>query len=593
MASLRPTLALALTLAIVPLAAAQATDPPVAASVAPSRLLAGLRDYSDDTVTAIFRVAGCPALLDELAAHPERIDRPDAVATPLQPSVREALRALAATPPLLQLLVEQRRDTAALGRLATDAPEGTLLRLEELRRLYARAERDAAAEWERLLRNDPIALGQYRALLTRLCREQRASSPNFAVVQVMDRRYYYACPPADFVMGFAAQNAPPQLARLIERFVQRFGADALDARVLKRSVAAAPDSGVASPDAPPLVIEIPIDARREMFKDVALPDVQAVGLIPVVMQPPADQPPGARLAVAIMEQERLWTEPPVAVARAPQQPAAAGPDQGAAPAARDTAAADAAQNGATAPADNHVTLTGDFVDSWGWNGGGGGWWVGGYPFAVAWGGWPCYGWNSCVTPCWNPCWNPCNGPLYQRGWNGSGGWGSAGAWGTAGTWPSSPCGPVGINGWQGGVAATSTLTPGGWPWPGTPCFDPLPPGQQVWSYGNGGLGAGRGYCDNTGISGQRYYPSAVQQLNAPVRVPGVAGAAYGGISARPTPGMYGAPQQVHSPRTGVTPMPAARSVAPISGVRRAPAPAVRPAPAPAPISAPRGGGGRR
>lgn len=59
------------------------------------------------------------------------------------------------------------------------------------------------------------------------------------------------------------------------------------------------------------------EQRRAMWRLPGADQAAALGLVPIIMQPPADQPPDARLAYAVAENARLW---------ASQAPAEEAPD---------------------------------------------------------------------------------------------------------------------------------------------------------------------------------------------------------------------------------------------------------------------------
>jgi hypothetical protein len=271
----------------------------------PSRALAGVRAYDDATIAALAQLTAEPELLAELRADPRRLAAPQAAAQAADPAHRKLLEQLSRAPEVVLIALEHPEAHAALGRALLETPEGAALRLAELRAAFDRAARDAAGDWQRALENDPVALGEYRELLTRFCHEQRMAWPDFPCVQVLDRSYYYACPPDEAILEYGMQRGlPPALQRVLTRFWKLHSPQAADARILRRAAAALSDS------AGECLAAAAGETRRGMFSDTSTPSPVSVGLVPVMLQPLADRPERAREAFALAEHDRLWEAEP-------------------------------------------------------------------------------------------------------------------------------------------------------------------------------------------------------------------------------------------------------------------------------------------
>jgi hypothetical protein len=252
-------------------------------------------------IWALARLATSPDLLAGLKADPHRLLSPGTTAQPADPLQQALLEQLSRRPEAVFIALEHPEAHAALGRALLETPEGAAQRLAELREAFERAARQAAMDWQRALENDPVALGEYRDLVTRFCHEQRMSWPDFPCIQVLDRRYYYACPPNEAILEYGMQRGlPPALRRVLTRFWKLHSPQAADARILRRATAPRGEP----PEEGPAVVGV--EAGRGMFSDVSTPDPAAVGLVPVMLQPLADRPEAAREAFALAEHARLW-----------------------------------------------------------------------------------------------------------------------------------------------------------------------------------------------------------------------------------------------------------------------------------------------
>jgi hypothetical protein len=293
--------------------------------VTPSRVLAGLRGYADPVVEALARLAEHPDILQSAAEAIEAGREPALDATDIDPQVRDALGILTRSPGALLLAASCPDELHLLHSLWSVAPEGVALRLEQLRRAYEQAARTAAHDWQRALENDPVALGGYRDLLTRYCEAAREANPAFACVRVTDRRYYYACPPDEALVLYANEaGLPTSLYLALARWWEEHAPQHVDATVERTRVLTP-----AALDAGDFVYDWPAAERAPLWQPVeAGVGDRALGLVPVILQPPADQPPAARLAWAVTENARLWSPAMPAVAvQIPEAESRPAPDE--------------------------------------------------------------------------------------------------------------------------------------------------------------------------------------------------------------------------------------------------------------------------
>lgn len=279
--------------------------------ISPSRLLAGLRGYSDEVVDALVRLAQHPQVLERVAQAIDADQQGELSMPDASPELRQAIETLRHAPELVMLAVTSPEQLERLRALWSVAPDGAAQRLRQLRAGYEQAAREAAWAWQRAVEADPVALGEYRHLLTGFCEAQREAVPDFACAGITDRRYYYACPPDEAVILYASEtDLPPSLSRVLSRWRSAHGPDIVDAR-LERTRSMAPPAV----DAQRSVYDWPTERRAAMWESAEDVDGRpALGLVPVILQPPADQPAAARLAWAVVEHARLWLPPMPAVA---------------------------------------------------------------------------------------------------------------------------------------------------------------------------------------------------------------------------------------------------------------------------------------
>jgi hypothetical protein len=270
------------------------------------RVLAGLRGYSDVAVEALVRLAGYPEALKRATEAVEAGRKPGVDQLDVAPEAREALETLSCAPETLLIAAAFPEELQMLRSLWLVSPESVTRQLDQVRRAYAHADREAAHTWQRALENDPVALGAYRDLLTDFCKEARDVAPDFACARVSDRRYYYACRPDEALIDYANRHSiPPSLSRALARWWSQCAPQRVDGEV-EWTLA------LAAIDAPPAdsVYDWPAAERVSMWQSTEQGDAAGtLGLVPVILQPPTDQPAPARLAWAATEHARLWGPP--------------------------------------------------------------------------------------------------------------------------------------------------------------------------------------------------------------------------------------------------------------------------------------------
>jgi hypothetical protein len=331
--------------ALGPYAAAQSAPsggaPSGSRELSEARLLAGLREYPGVVRRALLRVAAEPQLVEQLANDPTWADDPDSIQPQPSPELRDAIGVLARYPAAVAILADH---PELMPRLARENPARLDDAAEQFRAGYAAARLDAASAWERMLDENPAALNEYRELLTRYCEEAQKRQPDFPFVVVTETRYYRACPPSGEVMAFSQNSQPSStLGGVLDRWWRENSPRVVDERVLRYTRSNATlqtfDAALAA---------APLEQRAAMWR--AGPDrPDGAGLVPVVLQPLADQPQEARDAYAVAEQARLWGPPTRAIAQSEPQAPALPP---AAPAPQEPVVAD----GGVAPGDGKVTV---------------------------------------------------------------------------------------------------------------------------------------------------------------------------------------------------------------------------------------------
>ncbi len=278
-------------------AAAHAQAGPGAAP-APLRVLAGVREYPEPVIEALVTLANQPRWA-EAAAESVRATGEIGVADPaMSQSARSALDALRPLPDAVVLAVERPRELAALRELRVRDWRRAAEITQQLRDAYRGARDAAAGEWRRRL-SGAAAHAAYGELLHRYCEHQRARNPNFACIEVLDPAYYEVLIPDSAIVNFAAgAEMPSGLRALLADWDREFGAAMIDDLILtgRRPQAF---GQVRSPSP-----QRDLKAGQPQWR---LSGGTAGGrLAPVILQPGTDQPAEARLALALLEHERLW-----------------------------------------------------------------------------------------------------------------------------------------------------------------------------------------------------------------------------------------------------------------------------------------------
>jgi hypothetical protein len=319
---------LAAVIAAVPAMAQVSTELPATSSVvessaiSPAQLAAGVRGYPARVLRSLLLLAEDPLLLRQLSDEPGLLERPEEISPPVTAQMCAAIRELSVMPAIVAVSAAHPAELQALRELYAQAPQEMEERIVQLWVAYERAELEAAAAWQKALERDPAALDEYREVVTRFCQAQREAYEDFPCVQVLEREYYYACPPHEAIILYALEHAESSAAmRVIEQWWEKYAPYELDARILSGN--REPVDFEIGPD---IVAALMPEQRAAMWKTVQGDYDDSVGLVPVIMQPPADQPLEAHYARAVAEQARLWTaEPPLA---APEEPVVEGEAEG-------------------------------------------------------------------------------------------------------------------------------------------------------------------------------------------------------------------------------------------------------------------------
>lgn len=279
------------------------------------RLLAGVRDYPAGVLRALMDLASDPLVLEQIAQTPTILEKPDSAEPPIPETLRPAILALRSVPEAAAIAAANPSAVIALRRMYREDAENVAHRLAEMRDGYARAEIASAALWQQVIESDPVALGEYRDLVSQFTREILSKAPNFAVTQVLDRRYYAACPPDAQLLSLLSQRAETQaLRRALTGWAQRVGPEKRDTVATR---------GGKLPGANDPLAARPPSARAAMWRAIDSGETPPAGadLIPMMLQPAGDLDDTARLARATVEHARLWSE----ISGARREPAAPAP----------------------------------------------------------------------------------------------------------------------------------------------------------------------------------------------------------------------------------------------------------------------------
>jgi hypothetical protein len=278
-----------------------------------SRLVAGVREYPARVLRSLLQLADDPLVLRQLADEPDLLERPEAISPPVPAEMHAAIRELSVMPAIVAVAADHPTELQALRELYAEAPDETEEYILQLRMAYDDSALGAVVAWQELLERDPAALKEYAELVTRFCKKQREAYEGFPCVQVSDRKYYYACPPSEAIIFYALDHAESSVAmQAIEQWWETYAPSELDARILGGN--ANPVDFELRPDT---VAVMPPEQRAAMWQVGEGARADLADLVPVIMQPPADQPPEALYARAVAEHARLWT--PEMPAEAPEE----------------------------------------------------------------------------------------------------------------------------------------------------------------------------------------------------------------------------------------------------------------------------------
>ncbi len=288
--------------------------------LSPARALAGVANYPDAIRDALLTLAGDAKLFEQIARTPSLLDAPEQIAPQPPAEMRTALDALRDAPEAVVIAASDAAATQALRAQWLADRAAFAARVDRLREGYARSERQARFAWQDALERDPVALAGYRDLLSQFVRQRAGDQPDYPRVAVLARPYYYACLPDGDVLELA--RSQPEFAAVLpvlERWYESFGPQRSDQRAL---------AGAAGREAQPadrttLLAERPAEERRSMWSESVSADDVPLGFVPVILQPPGDQPAEARLARAIHEHARIWGLAPDVPAAPPAPPAVA------------------------------------------------------------------------------------------------------------------------------------------------------------------------------------------------------------------------------------------------------------------------------
>jgi len=277
-------------------------------AISPMRLAAGVREYPARVLRALLQLADDPLVLRQLADEPELLEGPESISPPVRAEKLAAIRELKAMPAIVAVAADHPEELRALRELYTEVPAETEESILRLRVAYDNAGLGAAVAWQEALEADPVALRDYCELVALFCKARREVYEGFPCVQVLKREYYGACPPNEAIIFYAMENGTSATAmRVIESWWATHAPDEVDARILDGDEAPA-DFQIR----PGVVAMMSPEERASMWKPIDAGHGGLENLVPVIMQPPADQPAEALYARAVAEHARLWTpETPV------------------------------------------------------------------------------------------------------------------------------------------------------------------------------------------------------------------------------------------------------------------------------------------
>ncbi|MGE3182084.1 MAG: hypothetical protein AB7N71_10665, partial [Phycisphaerae bacterium] len=175
-----------------------------------NELIAGLREYPLEIVRALMAVSNQSDLIARVVGNEQYLENPEAITPRPDNSTLDALKTLVRVPDVLSVAAAHKEPLQRMGTLYRSAPQQWEKRLSNFRLSYRAQQLEAIRAWETALRSDPVALGQYRDVLTAYCQQQQKDFPGFPVATVTQREYYYACPPSEILFEYLDQNRPPE-----------------------------------------------------------------------------------------------------------------------------------------------------------------------------------------------------------------------------------------------------------------------------------------------------------------------------------------------------------------------------------------------
>jgi hypothetical protein len=303
---------------------------PQTTEASPWQFAAGLHAYPAEIRRALLVLASQPAVLQQLSKQPDLLDHSENLQPAPPAYVLAAIRDAQRVPEAVTMLAELPDQAAELAKLYTESPNQVEARLAQWRNEYDAAMLRGTRAWQAALEKNPAAAEAYRELLTRFCRDELKDDAEFPHVQVAKPEYYYACPPSEFILAYIeAHGAPSGLDWVMKGWWEQFGPQKQDEIVLDG--APPPEDGAGPSSA---VVDLPREQRLAMWHLSGGAGDESLGLVPIIMQPLADQPVDAQLAFAVAEQARFWVpdtgadtdaQPAVAATDAPEPAPAVAP----------------------------------------------------------------------------------------------------------------------------------------------------------------------------------------------------------------------------------------------------------------------------
>lgn len=297
----------ALSCAVLVPAFAQNSDPQASLSSRPptaSELIAGVREYPAEVISALAQLGGRPGLAKQLAENGDLLNNPEKISPPPSAELAGAIRVLARIPDAVAVAAAHPEALTQFANMVrTSVSKSTENSAARLQVAYRAEQLRGIVDWQKALESNPTALQQYRDVVNKFVEDRRKQFPQFPVVTVTDERYYLACPPSDLLLEFLNSNPPPaELDGVLLRWFSEHSAEAIDTAALPQVTSVA-----APPQAPSDLLAVQAPDKRAAMWSREVKAGFGIGLMPIVLQPDLDQPVDARVAHAIMEHDRLWS----------------------------------------------------------------------------------------------------------------------------------------------------------------------------------------------------------------------------------------------------------------------------------------------